>query len=103
MSAGGGEVFGCHLNKQKPVKKTGGSDRGGKSSEGKGPTWKLRKWTKEGGYKTVVGGMASSTEEKDLSTSDDTFDANSASKAGEKVVCSFYSANLLFLVHSQLM
>ena len=51
-------VFGCHLNKKKVVKET--SYDGGEGRERKGPMWKLRKWTKDSGYKTVAGGVASS-------------------------------------------
>lgn len=45
-------MFGSHLNKKKVSKKT---FSGGKESN-KGPTCKLRKWTKDSGYKTVIGG-----------------------------------------------
>ena len=57
-------MFGCHLNKKKPVKETR-CDGEGKERERKGPMWKLRKWTKEGGYKTVVGEAASSNIQND--------------------------------------
>ena len=57
-------MFGCHLNKKKAVKEDS-SNGEGKQKEKKGPMWKLRKWTKDGGYKTVVGGTASSVLEND--------------------------------------
>lgn len=45
-------VFGSHLNKRKESKKT----FSGVKERNKGPVQKLRKWTKDGGYKTVLGG-----------------------------------------------
>ena len=57
-------MFGCHLNKKKEVKEAG-ADGEGRERERKGPMWKLRKWTKDGGYKTVVGATASSPLETD--------------------------------------
>ena len=45
-------VFGSHLNKRKGSKKT----FSGVEERNKGPMRKLRKWTKDGGYKTVLGG-----------------------------------------------
>ena len=50
-------MFGSHLNKMKTSEKVGGSGTEGKECATKtGPTWKLRKWTKGGGYTTVRGG-----------------------------------------------
>ena len=50
-------MFGSHLNKRKTSEKAGGSGIEGKECATKtGPTWKLRKWTKGGGYTTVSGG-----------------------------------------------
>ena len=50
-------MFGSHLNKMKSSEKVGGSGTEGKECATKtGPTWKLRKWTKGGGYTTVRGG-----------------------------------------------
>lgn len=45
------EVFGSHLNKRKDSKKT----FSGVEERSKGPMRKLRKWTKDSGYKTVLG------------------------------------------------
>ena len=44
-------MFGCHLNKKEVT-----DPHSGTGESNKGPVWKLRKWTKDGGYKTVVGG-----------------------------------------------
>ena len=84
-------MFGCHLNKKKEVKEAG-ADGEGRERERKGQMWKLRKWTKDGGYKTVVGATASSPletndqgkhlpEERDVAEMEDI----SAPKTAQKV------------------
>ena len=56
-------MFGHHLNKRRTVKSAPcGEDEGG--GEDNGPTWKLRKWTKGIGYRTVVGGRKSSSQQQ---------------------------------------
>ena len=46
-------MFGVFLNKSKPTVPSQSGDDNGNTGEKRAPTWKLRKWTKGQGYKTV--------------------------------------------------
>ena len=59
-------MFGSHLNKNKTSEQASCSgsegDGGGRR---KGPTWKLRKWTRGEGYRTVVAGRSAASDHQE--------------------------------------